>query len=333
MNNKYKAIIIMLVVLVFYLLLIYISGARASENLIEVKKGDTFFDVARKLSENNIIRSRSFFIFAVKLTGQSRNLKVGYYKFSKARNIFNIITVLTKGDIANRVFTVPEGFNIFQIASLLEKKGIASREDFVNAALDRRILRKYKINQNSVEGFLYPDTYFIPYNISAYKIINLMIENFYNHINQDYIKKLKKSYGSIEKAIIIASLVEWEAQVDYERPIIAGVFLNRLKNNINLQSCATVMYSLNNHKPRLLFRDLKVKSPYNTYIYKGLPPTPICNPSEKSILAVIYPAKVNYNYFVSMQDGRHYFSSSYSKHLRAYKYFILKDNSINPYIN
>ena len=203
----------------------------------------------------------------------------------------------------------------------------------MNIGRNKKILNKFNIHQDTIDGFLFPDTYYVPYDVPARKIAEMMIGNFFNHIHSAYLQKLKEKYHSLEKAITLASLVEWEAKVDYERPIIAGVFLNRIKKNMNLQSCATVMYTLNNHKPRLLFRDLKVKSLYNTYLYKGLPPSPICNPSEKSILAVIYPARANYLFFVSMQDGKHYFSSSYSQHLKAYKYFILKEKDINPFVN
>ena len=329
--NKKLLLILGLGFLIFIFLFFYMIKVKPSDELIEVKKGDTFYSIAAVLLKNRIIRSRRLFILLVKITGQSKKLKIGFYRFNKIQNLFYIIKSLTKGDIANRIITIPEGYNVFQIAEILERKNITTKSSFLKLVHDKEILNKFNINQDTAEGFLYPDTYYIPYNISARKIIKMMIENFFIHIHSAYVQKLKEKYGSIEKAITLASLVEWEAKVDYERPIIAGVFLNRIKRNMNLQSCATVMYTLNNHKPRLLFKDLKIKSLYNTYLYKGLPPSPICNPSEKSILAVIYPAKVNYLYFVSMQHDSHYFSSSYQQHLKAYKYFILKDKNIDPF--
>ncbi len=333
MRNLKIIIIFSLCLFTFVFLFLHMIRVRRFDNLIEVKKGDTFYSIAELLLKNRIIKSRSLFILLAEITGQSRKLKTGFYRFDKVHNLFGIIRSLTRGDIANKIFTIPEGYNVFQIADILERRNIATKQSFLNAVKDKRILNKFSIHQETIEGFLYPDTYYVPHNIPAQKIVEMMIGNFFNHIHSTYIQKLKEKHGTLEKAVTLASLVEWEAKYDYERPIIAGVFLNRIKKNMNLQSCATVMYTLNNHKPRLLFRDLKTRSLYNTYLYKGLPPSPICNPSEKSILAVIYPANANYLYFVSMQDGRHYFSSAYKQHLKAYKYFILKEKSINPFVN
>jgi len=300
-----------------------------TDKLFQVKKGDSFHSVAQRLAGEKIIRSRLLFVSLVKISFQSRNLRTGYYRFKGIKTIPGLIQSLTKGDVASRSFTIPEGFNIFQIADILANKGIVEKQKFLTLCKSKEILDKFNIKQDTVEGFLYPDTYYVPYGIPADKLVEIMIANFYDHINARYLGKLKEKYGSVEKGIIIASLVEWEAVIDFERPLIAGVLLNRLKKNLNLQSCATVQYALNDHKSRLLFKDLKVRSPYNTYLYKGLPPTPICNPSEKSVLAVIYPSKNNYLFFVSMQNGRHYFSSSYSQHLKGYKYYILGEKDID----
>jgi UPF0755 protein len=333
MIKKYsKPFIIGSGVLLLIILFLYMAGINRSDALVEVKKGDTFYSVAGKLSENNIIRSRGLFILLAKLTGQSRNLKTGFYQFNKTGSLFGVIGILTRGKTASRPITVKEGYNIFHIADILSRKGITSRAAFLNAVRESRVLRKFNINQSTAEGFLYPDTYHLPYGVKPVKIVEIMIENFFDKISSIYIKEIKKKYGSLEKAISLASLVEWEARTDFERPIIAGVFINRLKKNMNLQSCSTVLYTLNKHKERLLFRDLKTRSPYNTYIYKGLPPTPICNPSEKSILAVIYPARADYLYFVSMQNKMHFFASTYSRHLKAYRYFILNRRDINPFV-
>lgn len=332
--KKYYLPLIISCFFLFIVLMLFLYNVKInkSPDLIAVKKGDTFHNIADTLSNKKIIRSRNLFILLVKMTGQSKNLKTGIYQFNKVRNLFDIIKSLIRGQIANKVFTVPEGYNIFQIADILEKKKVIDKNSFLEAVKDKEILKRYNLQQETAEGFLYPDTYYIPYNISAGEIVEIMIENFFNQISDIYRTKIKEKYGSIQKAVILASLVEWEAKIDYERPIIAGIFFNRIKRNMNLQSCATVLYSLESHKERLLFKDLKTQSPYNTYLYKGLPPTPICNPSEKSILAVIYPAKTAYLYFVSMQNGMHYFSSIYSQHLNAYKYFILKEKNINPFL-
>ncbi len=328
-KKKNKLIIYGIIGICVCLFLYYFLTRTNKREPIEVRQGDTFFSVAKELKEQNIIKSRLLFILFVKLSGESGKLKTGTYMFDRPSNLFSLIHVLTSGKTASKIFTIPEGFNSYQMAELLQEKGIVKKEDFIKAVQNQILLKQYKINQNTAEGFLYPETYYIPYEYKAEDIVKLMINNFFKRITPEMIRRLKGKYNTLEKAITLASLVEWEARVDYERPIIASVFINRLKKNLNLGSCATIQFALQKHKERLLFKDLKVNSPYNTYIYKGLPPTPISNPSEKSILAIIYPAKESYLYFVSMQNGRHYFSSTYSEHLKAYKQYILGETSNN----
>jgi UPF0755 protein len=322
-RNKRSFRIILFVILLLLLIGILFYTRPEKEMLLSVRPGDTFHSVAGELREQGSIRSTLVFIGLAKLTGKTGQLKAGTYRLNSRFGLYRILMTLTKGRITSRSFTVPEGFNAFQIAGLLQEKGMVRQDDFLNAVRDRKVLSEYGINQATAEGFLYPETYFIPYEYTANDIVRLMIKSFFKKITPVYISRLKEKYGSLEKGVNLASLVEWEAKADFERSIIAGVFLNRLRGNLNLGSCATVLYALNRHKERLLFKDLKVNSPYNTYMYQGLPPTPICNPSERSILAVIYPARDTYLYFVSMNNGRHYFSSTYNEHLQAYRYYIL----------
>ncbi len=325
-NNVKKYVIIIILISLF----LYFFLTKTNKNqLLEVRQGDTFFSVAKALKQQNIIKSRLLFILFVKISGESGKLKTGTYMFDKSSNLFSVIHMLVTGKTASKIFTIPEGYNSYQIAELLQEKGIVTKNEFIRATQNKLILKEYHINQNTVEGFLYPETYYIPFEYRAEDIVRLMVKNFFKRISPVMIKKIKEKYQTLEKGITLASLVEWEARVDYERPIIASVFLNRLNGDLNLGSCATIQFALQKHKERLLFKDLKVDSPYNTYRYKGLPPTPISNPSEKSILAVIYPAKEQYLYFVSMQNGRHYFSTTYNEHLKAFKRYILNETKNN----
>lgn len=326
LKKKYRYIAGTVVFLIlFFTITGFILKGEKKAILFEVKKGYTFHTVADHLRKKNIIRSRFLFILLSRISGSARSLKVGFYNINGRDGMFKIIRILTQGKTASRVITVPEGCNMYQIAEILEQKKILSAEEFLSAARNRSLLNQFKLKQDTAEGFLYPETYFLPYHYKAIDIVRLMIQTFFDNITEKYLRKIRQKYSSLEQAITLASLVEWEAREDFERAIIAGVFINRLKNNVKLDSCATVLYALRKHKSRLLYKDLKVNSAFNTYIYKGLPPTPICNPSERSILAVIYPAKVDYMYFVSMKNERHYFSTSYSEHLKAYKYYI-KEN-------
>lgn len=325
-NRKIKIALLILSVLILILFLFRRGGKEA---LIQVRQGDTFYSVAENLKKEGIIRSRLLITVLARITGRSRQLKEGTYRVSSRQNALQIVSMLTRGRITSRAFTVPEGFNAYQIGELLQQKGIVKKADFLSAVQDKEILSQFHINQSTAEGFLYPETYFIPYEYRSEDIVKLMIAGFFKKITPLVVNRIKARYGSLEKGVNLASLVEWEARVDFERPIIAGVFLNRLNGGHHLGSCATVLYAMKRHKERLLFKDLTIDSPYNTYIYQGLPPTPICSPSEKSILAVIYPAKEPYLYFVSMNNGRHYFSTTYQEHLQAYRKYILGENRQN----
>ena len=325
MARKKIIIILIIVFIVISSLFIYfISPLNTNKKmLLKIKSGDTFHKVSYILWKNRIIKSRSFFLFLVKISGNSSKLKEGIYNISSNMSLFKIMDTLTTGNVVTKSFTIPEGYNIYQIADLLDKKGLGQKEEFLRLVHSKKIIKKYNINSTSLEGYLYPDTYTVPVGISLNDIINLMVKNFFIKVTPLMRERIKEKGYTLQKAIKLASLVEWEARYDFERPIITAVFLNRLKRGLNLASCATVLYAIGHHKKRLFYKDLKTNSLYNTYIYKGLPPTPICNPGKNSILAVIFPAKVNYLYFVSMKNGRHFFSTTYSQHLKAYKKYIL----------
>ncbi|MBA7674849.1 Endolytic murein transglycosylase [subsurface metagenome] len=188
---------------------------------------------------------------------------------------------------------------------------------FIEACNNTDILAKYKIPFDNVEGFLFPDTYIVAKDLSADQLVEVMVKKFFENLQK--IPYTDYTEHDLKKMVIIASLVEKEARLDSERAIIAAVFYNRLHNGKRLESCATIQYILGKTKERLLISDLKVKSPYNTYLHTGLPPGPISNPGYKSLFAAVNPADVDYLFFVSKRDGSHYFSSTYKEHLKAIK--------------
>lgn len=285
-----------------------------------VNKGDSLKIVARKLKNQNLIKSYKFFVFIAKISRVSTGIKSGEYLIREGLKASEILKMLSEGEVVTVRITIPEGFTVMQIANMLESKGIVNKIDFINATKNEEILKKYGIPFSSAEGFLFPDTYIISKDLNANQIVEIMIKRFFEELNKLTNNK-PLNRDELKKVIIIASLVEKEAKKDDERSIIAAVFYNRLKMGKRLQSCATVQYVLGKAKERLLYRDLKVKSPYNTYLHKGLPPGPISNPGSKSLWAAIHPANVGYLYFVSKHDGSHYFSKTYSEHLKAIKMY------------
>lgn len=319
--KKLIAPVITLIILAgLYFLFYHFNSPKSSGNassLFIVKHGEDVKSIAVNLMEEGYIRSDFFFETLVRLSRKERSVKSGQYNLEYKMKNTDILRVLSMGIVATIKFTVPEGYNIKQIAELLESRGITSSEEFLDACSSADMLDKYKIPFENAEGFLFPDTYVIAKDLKAHQIAEVMIKKFFENLHN--ISYMDYTQQDLKKTIIIASLVEREARLEEERAIIAAVFYNRLQKGKRLESCATVQYVLGKTKERLLFSDLKVNSPYNTYLHSGLPPGPIANPGISAINAAINPADVDYLFFVSKKDGGHYFSSTYKEHLNAIK--------------
>lgn len=284
--------------------------------IIEIEKGDNIFKIAKKLKEKGLIKSELFFIFKAFKTGTYNKIKAGEYAFYPSQSIEEVLTYFKEGKVYLHKVTIPEGSTIWQIAEILEANKICKKEEFLSLAENPLIAEKFNLPGPTLEGYLYPDTYFFHKNTPPQIVIQTMVENFWKHWEKfkDIAEKQKKP---LKKVIILASIVEKEAYYPEEKPIIAAVYFNRLKRGMPLQADPTINYALKSFR-RLTYKDYySVNSPYNTYLKDGLPPTPICNPGEDSIKAVLFPAKVPYLYFVAKGDGTHYFSRTYKEHLSA----------------
>ena len=261
------------------------------------------------LFKNGLISHPYLFRIALRLYGKDRNIKAGKYILRDDMSLYEIIDTLVKGKGVLEEVTIPEGLTSSQIADIFYKKGIIKDPE--------RFLEIVK--KKGLEGYLFPDTYYVPMNYDEEKLIDMMTKRFWQKVPEDFREKAKALGLSEKEVIILASLVEKEAKYPEDRPKIASVFLNRLKKGMKLESCATIQYILGTPKPNLTYEDLKIPSPYNTYLHKGLPPGPICNPGEASILSVLNPAKTDYLYFVVGKDGKHLFAKTYKEHLKNKK--------------
>jgi UPF0755 protein len=204
--------------------------------------------------------------------------------------------------------TIPEGFTCLQIAELLDQKNIVEKEFF---------LKLTKYGEKSYEGYLFPDTYEVPKKYGSENMLKLLLSNFNRVVEDNKLRNKADKIGfSLDKIIILSSIIEKEAKFTEEKKKVSTVFYNRLKKGMKLQSCATIQYILEKPKERLDENDLKIDSPYNTYLYKGLPPGAICNPGLDSIMAALEPVKEDYLYFVLGENGRHIFSKTYQEHLK-----------------
>lgn len=285
--------------------------------LVEIPENSTAYQIAEILYKNRVIKKISWFLYITNKMKVQDKLKSGIYEFSGRIPLKKVVEKLVKGEVKLVKVTIPEGTNIMEIGEILKKKGvIKNKDEFISYAKEKKL-----------EGFLFPDTYLFPLNSSVESVSHYMWERF-----NEVWKKLTgeeitdENYKKVKKIVTVASIVEKEAIFPDEKRIIAGIIYKRLKKGLPIQSCATVEYAIGNHKPRLTEKDLKIKSPYNTYLFRGLPPTPICNPGRTSLKASLNPRKTEYLYFLSMGNGRNHFSKTYKEHLRAKRIYFSKGN-------
>jgi UPF0755 protein len=283
-----------------------------SASLIEIPEGATTFEISKLLEEKRVIKKAKWFRYLTKKYKVQEKLKAGIYEFSGRTPIKKVISKLAKGEVSLVKVSIPEGSTIKEIATILEKKSLVKKEDFIQYA-----------NLKEIEGFLFPDTYFFPYKVSVEAISSTMFKRFKDVLEEVYGEPItEENFDKIKEIVTVASIVEKEAKTKNEREIVAGIIYNRLKKNMYIQSCSTVMYVLDNPKKRLSSKDIKIRSPYNTYRYKGLPPGPIANPGKISLTAAIKPKNTDYLFFVSMGDWRNYFSKTYRQHQAAIDSFL-----------
>lgn len=298
-----------------------LSPSQQLETTVTIREGATLKEIGDALSEKGLIKNSAFFVYYVRLTGKEKSLQAGVYRISNAWSVREIVECLSSGRVISYRITIPEGYTVAQIGDLLARKGIVERDLFEQAAargdFSFPFLDKAAQGPRRLEGYLFPDTYEVRPGMSAEEIIRMMLERFASVFTPELQERARALGLSSRDVVTLASIVEREAKLDEERPLIAAVFLNRLRQGMRLESCATVQYVLSKQKETLTLEDLRTPSPYNTYLHEGLPPGPIANPGLPSLKAVLYPAEVDYLYFVARGDGSHYFSTTYGEHQMA----------------
>lgn len=276
--------------------------------VIKIPYGTNAYQTISILRAEGLILSRTLCMAYLRISGNINNIKAGTYTFSTRSLTPSIIQKLSRGSSALTKLTIPEGLTIQQTAELLASQGFGSKEEFLTM-----------FTEQNLEGYLLPETYIISMDLSPRQIVDIIRKQFNKTFSSAWEIQTKKIGFTKQEVITLASIVEKEAKVDFERPIISAVFHNRLKSNKYLESCATIQYALGKWKKRLLHKDLKIESPYNTYQHIGLPPGPICSPGKKSIEAALYPAETDSLFFVSRGDGTHRFYTRYRDHLNGKK--------------
>jgi UPF0755 protein len=302
------------------------SGEKEYREVL-IGEGSSFRSVARELEKEGVVSDSRTFAILGRLMGVDRKIRAGFYSFNTAMKPLEVLDVLQKGRIIEYQVVVPEGFDMVKIADALEAAGVTTKKEFLAKATDENYVRSLDLHGKSLEGYLFPATYFFPKGITLDGIIKQMVSK-YHEVMGDDLKARAAELGMTELQVVtLASLIEREANLDSERLLISAVFHNRIKKDIPLQCDPTIIYALQMRgrwTGDLTKQDMRLKDPYNTYVNRGLPPGPIANPGKPSIIAALYPADVDYIYFVSKNDGTHYFSSNLAEHNRAvHKYQVM----------
>ncbi|MDR0512089.1 MAG: endolytic transglycosylase MltG [Treponema sp.] len=295
--------------------------------IIEVRSGETSQSVGRRLESAGIIRHQYFWNLLARISND--HIRVGTYRIELPASQTTIRAVLTSGEQMMVRVTIPEGLTVRRTAEILENAGVTNARDFIAAASSPEILAAFNIPGDTMEGYLFPDTYLFPLSYPAERVVTAMANNFFNQLARVAPEGLQMSPGELNERVIMASIVEREFRLREEAALMAGVFFRRLEIGMALQSCATVVYVLTEklgrpHPSRLFYRDLEVVSPFNTYMHRGLPPAPIASPGVTSLLAAFNPIRTDYLFFrlVDPADGRHFFSRTLLEHNRAEALFV-----------
>ena len=311
---------------IFYDYSVSPSGIGDEERVFIVKPGQGFSSVTSGLVRNKLVTSPEKFKIIGALTGNDKKIKAGEYMLSPSMTPNQMIAVLISGKVCLYKLTIPEGYNVYQVAEVVEAAGFGDSRDFLVAVNDKKLLKKFALNPDyrTFEGYLFPDTYNFPHGAKPSDIIKVMVNRFNEIYNQSWVKRAEKIGLTIHEVVTLASIIEKETGDASERPLISSVFHNRLRKRMRLETDPTVIYGIKDFDGNLTRKHLREKTPYNTYRIKGLPPGPIANPGLKSLEAALYPAETDFLFFVSKKDTTHQFSTNIRDHINSVRKYQLR---------
>lgn len=335
-NHLYKIPVLILLILIIFLssvslfffskvssFIITPADPAAGQKIFTIKPGQTLEGIARNLGNEGFISNPLFFKLYARYKKAGRKLQAGEYLLSASEAPEQILEILIKGKVKLHRITIPEGLNIKEIGEVVENAGFCSRTKFISLCYDGTFYNSLDIHAASLEGYLFPDTYFFPRHTSCKDIITAMVNQFNKNYKKEWQSRASELNFSVHDIVTLASIIEKETGDASERPLISSVFHNRLKKKMRLESDPTVIYGIKNFDGNIKRKHLKTKTPYNTYQIKGLPAGPIANPGALSLEAALYPAQTQYLFFVSKKDTTHQFSTNIRDHNRAVKKYQL----------
>jgi UPF0755 protein len=319
-----KLLLLLLAVLALILLLPFFRSAPspdAEPAQILIPPGASFSEVTDTLVARGVVTHPTWFKLIARVRGLDRSVQAGAYEFRLGEPSWKVLNILKSGRTAATRFTVPEGLTLRELATLAQARLGIPAESVLAAARDPVEVAALELTGQSVEGFLFPETYQVPVGSTGEDVVRIMTRGFLEAWKPEWNDLLVPLNMTREQVVTLASIVEGEARVDSEREVIAGVYHNRLRIGMALQADPTVQYAIElrtgKSKQRLFEKDYQTPSPYNTYLNPGLPPGPVNSPGLRSIEAALHPADVPYLYFVAGEGGHHVFSRTYDEHLRA----------------
>ncbi len=304
-------VLVFLITILGVYLFFQVKGKEEYNTILTIERNQPLMKSLAPLPKSNSL----VFKLYLKYRDSGRGIKAGQYQIEGKYSLEELIDLLESGKGRMVTVTIPEGFSIGQIVEHLEGLGHIKKDEFYVELNEAAKTFPYPTPKGNFEGYLYPETYFLPENYDEKILVETMLKEFLKKFPSEKYPDKEEFY----QKLIMASILEREAMVKSEKPVMASVFYNRLKRGMTLSSDATVNFVYNYSKKRIYYKDLKVDSPYNTYKYKGLPPAPICNPAVDSVEAAYNPAQTDYLFFVAKGDGSHFFSKTYREHLNFQK--------------
>ena len=322
--KKKKLIIpfgVALVPIFFFLSLLYYAEMPLGEShavyTVDIPRGASFNRIVSILDEAGMVKHRLFFYLLAFSQNAAGHIRAGEYELAKSMSPIEILRKLVKGKIKEYRITFTEDITLSEVAARLASYKLAEETAFMNLASDREFLASLGIEGPSLEGFLFPDTYILDRSMETGEIIRIMVHQFWKRITPEMLNRAKELGLTIQEIVTLASIIGKESGNKEEKPLVSAVFHNRLKRGMKLQSDPTAVYDLHNGSGIIKKRHLQNNTPHNTYRISGLPPGPIANPGIGSLQAALYPASVDYLYFVSKNDGTHHFSANFTDHKAA----------------
>ena len=318
----YFAVYIFVVGLTFYLTINYWPQTNiGSMKKVRIDHGTTLSNISDKLSKKGLVTNKWVFELLTKIKGLEKSMQAGTFRVSNVRTNNEVINNIVFGSPDRKKITFLEGWNMNQVARHLSEELNFNFSKVLELFSDKELIQELQVNSNTLEGYLFPETYYFFEGVDKISIIKRLVKEHKKFWNDANLSKADSLGFTPYEIIILASIIEGEAIYDSERSIISAVYHNRLKIGMKLQADPTVQYIIDDGPRRLLNKDLRIKSPYNTYMYQGLPPGPINSPGKQSLIAALNPQDNNYLYFVAKGDGYHTFSRNEKEHERAKRAF------------